>query len=59
MEELVSDLIEEIDKRDNEIERLRNALESIKLWCQTSTCEICGIKKMIDTDCYDYVMRVI
>jgi hypothetical protein len=59
MEELVSDLIKEIDKKDAEIERLHNALESIKLWCQTSCCEICGIKKMIDTDCYDYVMRVL
>lgn len=33
---------------------LREALENIVLWAKGSTCEICGEKKMTDTDAYDY-----
>ena len=41
------------------IKELTEALEKIRLWCEGSTCEICGEKEMKDTDCYDYVKAAI
>ena len=42
-----------------ENKRLREVLGNIKLWCEGATCEICGIKEMKDTDCYDYVTEAL
>jgi hypothetical protein len=50
--------LEEQDLR-KKIALLIEALISIKVWCEGTTCEICGEKKMTDTDCYDYVVKVL
>jgi hypothetical protein len=55
-------LIEEIAKNTElraKNERLKQCLFDIKLWCEGATCEICGVKEMKDTDCYDYVMKAL
>lgn len=38
---------------------LEVAINEIKLWCEATCCEICGQKEMIETDCYDYVVKVL
>lgn len=46
-------------EKETECVALRSALESIRIWCEGSTCEICGEKKMVDTDCYEYVKKAL
>ena len=55
--ETARDLSKRLERAYEEIARLREVLERIKLWCEGSTCEICGVKKMTDTDAYDYVQK--
>lgn len=46
-----------LKQRIGELEALsakyRTALENIIIWAKGSTCEMCGVKEMIDTDAYD------
>jgi ribosomal protein L32 len=46
-------------EKEAELAAAREALESIKSWCEASVCEICGEKKMTETDCYDYVCKAL
>jgi hypothetical protein len=48
-----------LEKANIEIARLREALKDIVLWAEGSTCEICGVKKMTETDAYDYAMKAL
>ena len=48
-----------IDEMTAENKRLREALEDIVIWAKGSTCEICGIKKMTETDAYDYARKAL
>lgn len=59
LNELRESLMGDNERLKKETEKLRAALQSIKIWCEGSTCEICGKKEMTDTDCYDYVMKAL
>ena len=49
----VEDLSERLKVMEAENKQLREALENIVIWAKGSTCEICGVKEMVDTDAYD------
>jgi hypothetical protein len=49
----------QLEKANIEIARLREALKDIVIWAEGSTCEICGVKKMTETDAYDYAMKAL
>jgi hypothetical protein len=49
----------ELSQAKQRIKELTEASERIKVWCEGSTCEICGEKEMTDTDCYDIVNSVL
>ncbi len=57
--ETVRDLSKRLEKAYEEIARLEDALEDIATWAEGSTCEICGVKKMTDTDAYDYARKAL
>lgn len=46
-------------RQAEEIVRLREALRDIVIWAEGSTCEICGKKKMTDTDGYGYARNAL
>uniref|UniRef100_A0A6M3JQS4 Uncharacterized protein n=2 Tax=viral metagenome TaxID=1070528 RepID=A0A6M3JQS4_9ZZZZ len=48
--ETARDLSKRLEKAYEEIARLEGALEDIATWAEGSTCEICGVKKMTETD---------
>ncbi len=57
--ETARDLSKRLEKAYEEIARLQGALEDIVIWAEGSTCEICGVKKMTDTDAYDYARKAL
>ncbi len=57
--ETARDLSIRLEKAQEENELLREALRDIVVWAEGSTCEICGVKKMTDTDAYDYARKAL
>uniref|UniRef100_A0A6M3LRF6 Uncharacterized protein n=1 Tax=viral metagenome TaxID=1070528 RepID=A0A6M3LRF6_9ZZZZ len=57
--ETARDLSKRLEKAHEEIARLKGVLEDIVIWAKGSTCEICGVKKMTDTDAYDYAQQAL
>lgn len=57
--ETARDLSKRLEKAYEEIAILRGVLRDIVIWAEGSTCEICGVKKMTDTDAYDYARKAL